>query len=97
MTTFPLELMVAQLGMVFVTRKAARRLNKDDAMDCLERHMIGDYGDVDDIDWKTNNVAWEHGFPVVSSYFDRKKNRFLIVTEADRSATTILLPDEYGA
>ena len=76
MPTIPLALIVGQLGMLFVTRKAASRLNKDDAMDCLERHMIGDYGDVDDVDWKTNNVARAYGFPVVSSYFDRKKNRF---------------------
>ena len=95
MSTIPISLMVAQLGAFFVTRKAARRLNKKDAMDCLERHMIGDYGDVDDFDWKTNDMAWHYGFPVISSYVDRKKNRFLIITEADRSATTILLPEEY--
>jgi hypothetical protein len=95
MSTIPISLMVAQLGAFFVTRKAARRLNKKDAMDCLERHMIGDYGDVDDFDWKTNDMAWQYGFPVISSYVDRKKNRFLIITEADRSATTILLPEEY--
>jgi len=57
--------------------------------------MIGDYGDVDDLDWKTNDEAWKYGFPVVSSYSDRKKNRFLIITDADRCATTILLPEEY--
>ena len=95
MSTIPISLMVAQLGAFFVTRKAARRLNKKDAMDCLERHMIGDYGDVDDFDWKTNDMALQFGFPVISSYVDRKKNRFLIITEADRSATTILLPEEY--
>lgn len=95
MPRLPITLMTMQLGGYFVTRKAARRLNSKDAMDSLERHLIGDYGDVDDFDWKTNDLAWEHGFPVVSSYVDRKKTRFLIITEADRSATTILLPDEY--
>lgn len=95
MPEIPLALMVARLGMIFVTRKAASQLNKNDAMACLERHMIGDYGEVDDVDWKTNNEAWIYGFPVVSAYSDRKKNQFLIITESDRSATTILLPDEY--
>ena len=95
MPEIPLALMVARLGMIFVTRKAASQLNKNDAMECLERHMIGDYGEVDDVDWKTNNEAWIYGFPVVSAYSDRKKNQFLIITESDRSATTILLPDEY--
>ncbi len=93
--TIPLGFLVAELGTFFVTRKAAHRLNKKDAMDCLERHVRGDYGDVDEIDWCANDVAWRYGFPVVSSYADRKKNRFLIVTEADRSATTILLPEEH--
>ena len=95
MPSIPLVFMVGQLGESFVTRKAARRLNRLDVMDCLERHMLGDYGDIDDFDWKTNELAWEYGFPVVSSYVDRKKNRFLIITETDRSATTVLLPEEY--
>ena len=95
MPTIPIPLAVPELGTFFVTRQAARRLNKKDAMACLERHVIGDYGDVDDVDWKTNDLAWKYGFPVISSYVDRKKNRFLIITEADRSATTILLPEEY--
>ena len=95
MARIPISLMVAQLGTFFVTRNAASRLNADDAMACLERHMIGDYGDVDEFDWTANDLAWHFGYPVVSSYVDRRKNRFLIITEADRSATTILLPEEY--
>lgn len=95
MIVIPLGIMDMELGLVGVTRKAASQLNKDDAMNCLERHMIGDYGEIDDVDWKANNAARSYGFPVVSSYYDRKKNRFLIITESDRSATTILLPDEY--
>ena len=95
MNTIPLAFMVSQLGASFATRNAARRLNKTDVIKCLERHMLGDWGEVDDFDWKTNDMAVEYGFPIVSSYVDRKKNQFLIVTEADHSTTTILLPDEY--
>ena len=95
MVVIPLGFMVMQLGLICVTRKAASQLNREDAIDCLERHTIGDYGDIDDFDWKANEVAWEHGFPVVSSYTDRKKKRFFIVTETDRPATTIMLPEEY--
>jgi hypothetical protein len=95
MPTIPLAPFVTRLGMLYVTRKAANRLNTNDALDCLERHIVGDYGEVDDVDWKTNDMARKYGFPVVSSYVDRKKNRFLIVTEADGCATTILLPEEY--
>ncbi len=95
MPRIPITLMTMQLGSHCVSRKAAGRLNSIDAMDSLDRHMIGDYGDVDESDWNTNDLALEHGFPVVSSYVDRKNTRFLIITEADRSATTILLPEEY--
>ena len=95
MATIPVGFTVVELGRVFVTEKAASRLDQDDAMSCLSRHMIGDYGDIDAADWKGNDAACAFGFRVVSSYSDRERNRFLIVTEADRSATTILLPEEY--
>ena len=95
MPTIPLGLIGGLLGNCFVTRLAASRLNKDDAMDCLERHMVGDYGNVDAIDWTANDEAVKYGFPIVSLYVDRKKNPFLIITDAGRSATTILLPEEY--
>ena len=95
MPAIPLELMDTQLGRFYVTRSAASRLHQKDAMKCLERHMIGDYGDIDDVDWKTNDAARAYDFPVVSSYLDRRMNRFLIITEPDRAATTIMLPEEY--
>lgn len=95
MSMIPLGLMGGLLGNCFVTRLAASRLNRDDAMVCLERHMVGDYGEVDAIDWMANDEAAKHGFPIVSLYVDRRKHSFLIITDADRSATTILLPEEY--
>ena len=95
MPTIPLDIMLGELGMILMTRKAANQLNRKDVIDCLERHLVGDYGDVDDVDWSSNNVARAYGFPVVSDYSDRKKNRFHIVTEPDRHTTTILLPEEY--
>ena len=55
MNTIPLAFMVSQLGASFATRNAARRLNKTDVIECLERHMLGDWGEVDDFDWKTND------------------------------------------
>ena len=95
MPIIPIEFMVLELGLIHVTRQAAGRLHRKDVVDCLERHVLGDYGDLSETDWKTNDAARRFGFPVVSSYSDRKKNRFLIVTEADRTTTTILLPEEY--
>lgn len=60
----------------------------------LSRHQAGDWGDLDEEDKRENETAVKHGFRVFSSYvFDTVK--FWVVTEADRSATTILLPEEY--
>ncbi len=67
---------------------------------CLSRHVKGDWGDLDEEDKETNNRALKEGARLLSAYND---NRFpqhgvatiWIITEADRSATTILFPDDY--
>ena len=67
---------------------------------CLSRHVKGDWGDVDDEDKEANNCSLKEGTRLLSAYND---NRFpqhgvatiWIITEADRSATTILFPDDY--
>jgi len=89
------EVVTVQLGSVCVTRKAARRLDKDEAFAALGRHMGGDWGNVEYQDWKSNDEALEFGGRIVSSYRDRHLQKFWIITEADRSLTTILLPEEY--
>jgi len=66
----------------------------------LNRHVKGDWGDVDDEDKLTNNQALKQGTRLLSAYNDDRfpKNgvaTIWIITEADRSATTILFPDEY--
>ncbi len=95
MPMVPLACMVAQLGVIMITRNAAQQLHHEDVLDGLGRHVMGDYGELEDVDWQTNDDARRHGYGIVSSYTDRRHRRFLIVTEADRSATTILLPEEY--
>lgn len=94
MTIIPLGFMVMELGIVCVTRKAAAELDQFQASEALMRHMTGDWGETDEDDWRTNDEALARGFRVVSSYLSRDLRRFLIITEADRSATTILLPEE---
>ncbi len=60
----------------------------------LSRHERGDWGNLDDEDKTTNDHAVKQGLRVLSSYlFDTVK--LLVITEADRSLTTILLPEEY--
>jgi hypothetical protein len=66
----------------------------------LNRHVKGDWGDVDEEDKQTNDYDLKHGMRVLSAYNDDRfpKNGIAtiwIITEADRSATTILFPDEY--
>jgi hypothetical protein len=66
----------------------------------LNRHVKGDWGDVDEEDKQTNDHALKHGMRVLSAYNDDRFPKhgiatIWIITEADRSATTILFPDEY--
>ena len=70
------------------------------AQKSLNRHVKGDWGDVDDEDKQTNDQALKQGTRLLSAYNDERfpKNGIAtiwIITEADRSATTILFRDEY--
>ena len=61
----------------------------------LARHQRGDWGEVRPEDATENDFSVTHGFRVLSAYALRDGTRICVLTEADRSATTILLPDEY--
>ncbi len=61
----------------------------------LQRHLRGDWGDVCDDDRKENDLSVEQGFRILSSYKTAKGKTIWLITEADRSATTFLLPEEY--
>ena len=60
----------------------------------LHRHQIGDWGDLDLEDREANEQALAHGARLLSAY-PVGSDRIWIITEADRSATTLLLPEEY--
>jgi len=83
------------VGKVFATRGALESVHEDDIFDSFVRHISGDWGDVPEEDRKANDEAIEFGSRILSSYTDRHGVKFWIITEADRSATTILLPLEY--
>jgi hypothetical protein len=59
------------------------------------RHARGDWGDVDAHDKRANDAAVKQGTRIVSAYVLDDGTRVWIITEADRSSTTILLPEEY--
>ena len=63
--------------------------------DFVDRHMKGDWGQVCAEDWRLNDEAVQDGSRIVSAYITLKGVKIWIITEADRSTTTILLPDEY--
>ena len=78
-----------------ITRGAAAELTPDDLIESLTRHLSGDWGDVDLQDRKRNDLACAYSGRVVSVYHGENGARFYVITEADRSVTTILLPSEY--
>jgi len=66
---------------------------------CLLRHQSGDWGDMDDHDKKANDEALEHGNRIFSGYdlssYDPMAEKLWVITEWDRSVTTLLFPSEY--
>lgn len=65
------------------------------AASLLGRHQSGDWGDLDEEDKESNNEGLQHGFRLFSSYQITATIKIWIITEADRSVTTLLLPEEY--
>jgi len=63
--------------------------------DFLRRHITGDWGEVDAEDQQSNEDALLHGERLLSAYRTGKGVKLWVITEADRSSTCILLPDEY--
>src|ERR1035438_5905254 len=61
----------------------------------LARHAIGDWGELEPTDVAENKYSLIHGFRLLSSYQTNAGEKLWIITEADRSATTLLLPEEY--
>ncbi len=60
----------------------------------ITRHATGDWGDLDGEDKKANDWSLKNGERILSAY-ETPAGKIWIITEADRSATTMLLPDEY--
>ena len=82
-------------GRIVITPGAQSKVSEDDALECLARHVAGDWGDLDENDRKENDLALEYGFRLFSRYVTPGGTTFWIITEHDRSVTTILLPEEY--
>jgi len=89
-TLFPLGQTVATPGAL----AALERANQTPA-EFLRRHLSGDWGALDAHDIAENEHSLAHGFRLLSSYRTTAGETLWIITEADRSVTTLLLPEEY--
>jgi len=86
-----------QLGSIVATHSALHAIEKSgqSPSDFLCRHVRGDWGQLCDEDKQLNDQALIDGDRLLSAYRTLKNARIWIITEADRSATTLLLPEEY--
>ncbi len=83
------------LGQVVATKGAVETINSEDMLAGLGRHVTGDWGELQDDDREANETGLRDGQRILSVYIDRFGTRYWIITEWDRSATTILLPENY--
>jgi hypothetical protein len=88
-----------EMGRTLATTGAMAVLEERDQQDLLQsvmhRHVYGDWGDVCDDDWRANEQALQHGDRLVSVYQIDSELTLWIITETDRSQTTVMLPEEY--
>ena len=83
------------LGQLLATRGAIEALAFDEIIRALNRHVWADWGDVPEEDRRANDDAMNGGGRLLSAYRSKGGTKFWFITEADRSATTVLLPEEY--
>ncbi len=87
---FPLGQIVATPGALDLLDRAGTN-----GLDLALRHQHGDWGSVPPEDAEENTNSVSNGCRILSSYYLNDTDRIWIITEADRSATTLLLPNEY--
>jgi hypothetical protein len=83
------------LGQVVITANAQARLDSCAVHEGLRRHAAGDWGDISPHDAAENDAALLQGDGGFMSAYGAGDGRFWIITEADRSVTTVLLPEDY--
>lgn len=90
------------LGQIVATPGAIEALDRNNSvgLEFIRRHVMGDWGFVDEEDKKANDRAVENGDRILSAYFLSDETKLWVITEAvndrgHRAATTLLLPEEY--
>lgn len=87
---FPLGQCVTTPGAIDATTESG-----EDLRSFVRRHHCGDWGEVCDEDAQANEDALTDGSRLLSVYFTKNKVKLYVITEANRSVTTVLLADEY--
>jgi hypothetical protein len=87
---FPLGQIVATPGALTALTEAG-----DSPASFLRRHVVGDWGEINQEDRQENERSVASGCRLLSAYTTSQGIRIWVITEADRSSTTILLPEEY--
>ena len=83
------------LGNIYQTPGVLEAIPSEDVFQALARHQSGDWGDVGNADKRENEFSLGYPLRLLSAYYAQTGEKFWIITEADRSATTVLLPSEY--
>ena len=84
-----------RLGNIVTTPNALSHLSQDEMLRAIQRHQAGDWGDLSPDDHAANESALTNGARLLSAYYTGAGVKFWIITEADRSVTTILMPEDY--
>jgi hypothetical protein len=86
-----------ELGQLVATPGALAALDEagTSPAELIGRHLQGDWGTVDKEDWAANDRALRDGERLLSAYMLETGTKVWVITEWDRSATTLLLPSEY--
>jgi hypothetical protein len=90
------------LGRIVMTTNLQRKLLEaspdtweDELKGFITRHASGDWGDIAEEDQRENELSVRQGFRIFSAYTTSKGIKVWVITEADRSVTTALLPQDY--
>jgi hypothetical protein len=83
------------LGRIVITRNALETIPPDEVLRALSRHTESDWGDLCEEDRHQNELCLAQGGRLFSAYHAANRTTFWIITEADRSVTTVLLPADY--
>ncbi|MDR3413269.1 MAG: hypothetical protein P4L87_20335 [Formivibrio sp.] len=84
-----------RLGKIVSTPNAIEKLTQDDILRAIGRHQAGDWGDVNEHDRTENELALKQGLRLWSVYHAANSLKFWLITEGNRSVTSVLMPEDY--